>query len=622
MFKWSNKNLTFKYGSVYVLTVILFVISAFSINLLLSDTRHEVETMNQSTENSVTLYEMELLIQERYTILGQHLVAPTEHSVGNFEDTIVAFNAHLEEIEPSIDSEDKQYLLNTILENDAEIIESFEEYALLRENEKNDNLNRRTLDNARRNYQQSSFSLTQLRTIFEEERQQSVEATFSSFQSTTEILVFSILLSVVIGIIVLIIVNFDVKKRLSRILGFSENIEQGHLTANNLTIYGKDEFSKISLSLNTMKDSIEDILKDIAYVSDNIGVKSGDLEESATFLKGVSKNVSSKLNELITIVEEQSASIIQISSTNDRFNERMNSIEQFSAKMKTSSLEVSSDTKEGISLMNVTVSNIDSINQSVANTVSKVNVLVERAVDISQITELINKVAEKTNLLALNASIEAARAGNYGRGFAVVAEEIRDLSAEVNQSINDINVIIHGIQQEANEVKSVLKSSNEKTIAEQKKMEQNIANLVKIESSVNELVGNIDNIYTDITTMTGESDEINVSLEELSNLSNRTTIHINEANESIFEQSNIIKQMNDHSKDLYDAVGQLEASMNRFTVDKTIEETTNNDLNSSDENIEIEEGSVNEQVTVDHEPRKTITIDDAKLETAASIEKP
>lgn len=636
MFKWSNKNLTFKYGSVYVLTVILFVISAFSINLLLSDTRREVETMNQSTENSVKLFEMELLIQERYTILGQHLVAPTEHSVDNFENTIIEFNSFLEEVEPFIDSDDKQYLLTTILENDQEIIESFNEYALLRESEKSDNLNRRTLDNARRNYQQSSFSLTQLRTIFEEERQEAVGATFSSFQSTTEILVFSILLSVVIGIIVLIIVNFDVKKRLLRILGFSKKIEQGHLTANNLVIYGNDEFSKISLSLNTMKDSIEDILKDIAYVSDNIGSKSGDFKGAATFLEDVSKNVSDKLNELITIVEEQSASIIQISSTNDRFNERMNSIEQFSAKMKESSLEVSSDTKEGISLMNVTVSNIDSINQSVANTVSKVNVLVERAVDISQITELINKVAEKTNLLALNASIEAARAGEYGRGFAVVAEQIRDLSAEVNQSINDINVIIQGIQQEANEVKSVLILSNEKTIAEQKKMEQNISNLVKMEGSVSELVKNIDHIYADITTMTGESDEINVSLEGLSNLSNKTTIYINDANESIFEQSNIIKQMNDHSKDLYDAVGKLDASMSRFTVDKEIEETSDIDktmaLDSLDEKIEVVKKRTDKQEQVTQQSnedidqqgyqlREALTSDNTEREIAASIEK-
>ncbi|GAA4080955.1 methyl-accepting chemotaxis protein [Amphibacillus indicireducens] len=580
MFKWSNRNLTFKYGSIYVLIVILFVISALLINLLLSDTRDEVNVMNRSTENSVMLFEMELLIQERYSILGQYMVAPTDLSVSDFENTIAEFNAYLDEIDPYIDSDDKQYLLNTVLENDAEIIESFNEYTLLRESEKSANIDRRTYENARRNYQQSSFSLNQLRTIFEEERLNAVESTSESFQITTQIQIISILLSVFIGLTILILVNYNVKKRLTEILGFSEKIEQGHLSANNLDVHGTDEFSKISLSLNTMKDSIEDILKDISNVSINVGSKSDDLEKSATFLEHVSISVSNKLNELITIVEEQSASIIQISSTNDNFNERINSIEQFSAKMKSSSLEVSTETKEGISLMNVTASNIATINESVANTVSKVNILVERAVDISQITELINKVAEKTNLLALNASIEAARAGDYGKGFAVVADEIRDLSAEVNQSINDINVIIQGIQQDANEVKSVLKSSNEKTIIEQNKIQQNITSLHKVESSVNELVKNIDHIYADITTMTGESDEINISLDGLSKLSNKTTVHINDAHESIFEQSNIIKQMNDHSKDLSDAVGKLEGSMSRFTVAKEIKELTSMDNNT------------------------------------------
>lgn len=614
LFKWSNKNLTFKFGSVYVLTVILFVVSALLINLLLSDTRKEVQVMNQSTENSVILYEMELLIQERYSILGQYIVAPTDLSVSDFENTIVRFEAYLDEIESYLDSDDKQYLISTVLENDAEIIESFNSYALLRDSEKSSNVDRRTYENARRNFQNSSFSLNQLRTIFEEERLSAIEETAASFQITRQILIFSILLSIIIGFTILILVNYSVKKRLTNILGFSEKIEQGYLSANNLDVYGTDEFSKIAFSLNTMKDGIEGILKDISYVSDNISLKSHDLEGAATFLEDVSENVSSKLNQLITIVEEQSASITQISSTNDSFNEKINSIEQFSAMMKKSSLEVSSETKEGISLMNVTVSNIDSINQSVANTVSKVNVLVERSVDISQITELINKVAEKTNLLALNASIEAARAGEYGRGFAVVAEQIRDLSAEVNQSINDINVIIQGIQQEANDVKSVLKLSNEKTLIEQNKMEHNISNLQKIQDSVNELVKNIDHIYADITTMTAESDEINISLEGLSKLSNLTTLHINDAHESIFEQNNIINQMNSHSKDLSDAVGRLDASMSSFTVAKEIEELTDIDnidvLDLTDTTEEIN----NSQESIDDESDINLDVGDVEKE--------
>ncbi|ADU28947.1 methyl-accepting chemotaxis protein [Evansella cellulosilytica] len=612
MFRWSNKSLTFKYGSVYVLTVVLFVLSAFLINLLLSETRSEVEAMNQSAENSVKLAEMELLIQERFTILGQYMVAATDQSAPQFENTISEFTSLLEEVEPFIDSEEKQYLLNTALENDEEIIESFNEYILLRESETSASINRRTLDNARRNYQQSSFTLTQLRTIFEAEREEAIESTFGSFQRTTSILVLSILISVVIGIIVLIIVSFGVKKRLSKILGFSEKIEQGDLTVNNLETYGKDEFSRVSQSLNTMKDGIEDILRDIAVVSDNISTRSGDLEESAAFLEGVSKNVSSKLNELIAIVEEQSAAIVQISSTNERFNGRINSIEQFSAKMKESSIEVSSNTKEGISLMNESVSNINSINQSVANSASKVNVLVEKAGDVSQITELINKVAEKTNLLALNASIEAARAGSYGRGFAVVAEEIRNLSSEVNQSINDMNVIIQGIQQEANEVETVLKSSNEKTIAEQKKMEQNISYLVKIEGSIDELVGNIDNIYTNLTTMTGESDEINTSLEELSSLSDKTTVYINDASDSIYEQNNIIEQINDHSKELYGAVGKLDESLKRFTVDKEKTEVTESEI---EEVLENEDENIVPDLEVLDDSDETLAVEDVEKET-------
>lgn len=619
VFKWSNKSLTFKYGSVFVLTVLLFVFSVLLINRLLSDTRNEVEIMNESVENSVKLFEMEKLILERYAILGQHIVSPTEHTVNDFENSVNSFNSLLEELEPYIDTDEKQFLLHTAVENDLEIIEGFNEYIKLRADETNRNINRRTLDLARRNYQQSSFSLNQLRNIFEEERQEAVASTYESFQSTTEILVISILISVIVGIVVLTIVSIGVKKQLSRILSFSEKIEHGNLTTNKLVINGKDEFSKISKSLNHMKDGIENILKDVHFVSNNISQRSGDLEESATCLQQVSRTVSDRLSKLITIVEEQSASIITISDTNDSFNERINSIEQFSVKMKESSLDVSSDTKEGISLMNNTVTNIAAINQSVANSVSKVNVLVERAGNITQITELINKIAEKTNLLALNASIEAARAGEYGKGFAVVAEEIRKLSAEVNQSISDINVIIQGIHGEANEVKSVLTSSNEKTIEEQNKIEKNISNLKKIESSVNELVDHIDNIYNNLTTMTAESDEINFSLDGLSDLSNKTTDYINEANESIFEQTNTITEINNHSNYLYDSVAKLESSMHRFTVDRTdghIIDHNNSKIESddnADHTLEEPKDASNDQVNISHENNHVAASNDERM---------
>ncbi|ADU28640.1 methyl-accepting chemotaxis protein [Evansella cellulosilytica] len=566
MFKWSNRSLSFKYGSVYVLTIILFLVSALLVNYLLEETRSEVASMNQSADNSQKIAQMEVLMQERFTILAQHMINPQNTSEANFNNTVNEFNSLLDSLEAYIDSDEKQTLLNVALDNDYAIIDIFENYITLRESEKSANFNRGQLEQARRSFQQSTFSLNQLKNIFESEREEMVGTTYQSFDRTNQILTFSILISVIIGTLILVVVNRDVKKRLTNILSFSEKIENGDLTVNNINMNGKDEFSKISTSLNTMKSGIEEILGDISNVSNNINDKSEDLEQSATFLNDVSKNVSSKLNELIAIVEEQSAAVVQISHTNESFNGRINTIEKSSMNMKESSLEVASTTKEGIELMNESVSNIDSINRMVANSASKVNVLVEKAADISQITELINKVAEKTNLLALNASIEAARAGSYGRGFAVVAEEIRSLSSEVNQSINDMNIIIQGIQQEADEVEKVLLSSNEKTQEEQKKMEKNISYLTNNASSIDDLVNNIDSIYTSLLTMTKESDEINDSLEELTRMSEKTTLYINEASDSIYEQNNIIHNINDHSSDLYTSVGQLNASMSRFSV--------------------------------------------------------
>lgn len=568
------QSLSWKYGSVFIITVILFIVSSFIVHVLLSNTEEEVTYMNETSNHVQTLSEMELLTQQKFLMLSQFMVTPSDIMPRLFQEKHDEFNGLVEDIQPHLQAEKEQLLLESALENDQQIADAFFGYAELSGDEKTDRLNQRTLDEAGSSYQSSSFSFGELRNLLTAESNASVESTYASFDRTTTILFYSIVLSIIIGIIMLFVVNQGVQKNMRSILSFSKDISNGNLSGNNLSLKGNGEFSQIAGSLNTMKLGLETILEELSTVSSSIDQQTDELDHTSSFLDKESKKVSDRLHELIAIVEEQSASLSEISDTNNRFNERIQMVEESSHEMKNSSFSVSESTRNGISLMNESVKKMQMISQTVDHSTSRVDELVNHAKDMTTFTEKINNIAAKTNLLAINASIEAARAGDHGKGFAVVAEEIRHLSSDVNVSINEMNVIIDGFQNEAVTIANELKTSSHNTIHEQKQMENNIHSLLDIETLIDQLVSRIDSSSNSLSTMANESGEINSSIEELSLLSTKTTSFIDEASHSVYEQNDMINKMNQHSTNLNENVGLLQTAMQRFHV---IKKETNTD---------------------------------------------
>jgi len=230
------QNLSWKYGSVFIITVSLFIVSSVLIHSLLSNTEDEVTHMNESSNHVQILSEMEILTQQKFLVLSQFMVAPDHIMPRLFQEHDDEFNELVDEMIPHIQSDEERQLFESALEHDEEIVNAFFDYANLTEDEKTDRVNRRTLSEAGSSYQTSSFTFGELRNIFRAESDTAVESTYASFERTTTILFFSIILSITIGLLMLYIVNRGVQNNLRSILSFSEDISEGDLSVPDLLI--------------------------------------------------------------------------------------------------------------------------------------------------------------------------------------------------------------------------------------------------------------------------------------------------------------------------------------------------------------------------------------------------
>ncbi len=218
----------------------------------------------------------------------------------------------------------------------------------------------------------------------------------------------------------------------------------GDLTRRLSTASG-DEVAALAHNFNRVMEHIADIIRNVVQVNDKVRV---NVRTMANATESTVNSTTQQLHEIelvATAVEELSASANEIARHAGDTAERTNA---------TSVLA-----EQGNQVVNQSLENVNSLTSQIEATAQKIQVLKDSSVNIGSVMEVIRAIAEQTNLLALNAAIEAARAGEQGRGFAVVADEVRSLAQKTRTSTEEIETIIVQLQRAADEAHQAMSTS-------------------------------------------------------------------------------------------------------------------------------------------------------------------
>ncbi|WP_447785205.1 methyl-accepting chemotaxis protein [Pseudomonas germanica] len=235
---------------------------------------------------------------------------------------------------------------------------------------------------------------------------------------------------------------------LNRAVQAAQTIADGNLT-KVIEIDGKDEATQLLQALATMQSNLRKTIEQIAGSATQLGAAA---EELSAVTEEASRGLQQQNNEI-----EQAATAV---------NEMTAAVEEV-ARNAVSTSEASNQSthaaREGRDQVVKTVDAIQTMTHDVQNTAHMIEGLAAQGRDIGKVLDVIRAIAEQTNLLALNAAIEAARAGEAGRGFAVVADEVRALAHRTAQSTQEIEKMVAGIQNGTGEAVSSMQQSNQRT---------------------------------------------------------------------------------------------------------------------------------------------------------------
>ncbi|HAI11780.1 MAG TPA: hypothetical protein DCM28_08745 [Phycisphaerales bacterium] len=289
-----------------------------------------------------------------------------------------------------------------------------------------------------------------------------------------------------------------------------EDIAQGEgdLT-RRIDSKSNDELGKLAMGFNTFAQKIHDTIAQVAK-------SAGEVASAATEIAAVSDEMANGLSQ-------QSSQVHQISSAIEEMNASIVEVARKSIDVANHAEEDAKSAEQGGMIVNDTVTEMQSIKQTVTDTAASVEELGKRGEQIGQIIAVINDIADQTNLLALNAAIEAARAGEHGRGFAVVADEVRKLADRTTKATDEIAQSITAIQTETKDAVERMGKGTDQVSTGVERASEAGESLRKIVSSSQSAVKMIQSIAAAAEEQSTASTQVANNIESISNFTRQSS---------------------------------------------------------------------------------------------------
>lgn len=290
-----------------------------------------------------------------------------------------------------------------------------------------------------------SGTLRELVTLNKLSANQAASLAQSVFAQSRSWVVGMIAVTALITIGLALLLTRSIVLPLSQSLKVAQGVASGDLTGV-IAVSGKDEPARLQQALKSMQESLRETIRCISDSSSQLASASEELScvtEDAT--RGLHQQ-SQEIEQAATAVNQMTAAVEEVAS---------NAVATSQASRESDRIA-----QHGREQVHQTVLSIESLADDVTANATQVEDLAQKVYGISKVLDVIRSIAEQTNLLALNAAIEAARAGDAGRGFAVVADEVRALAHRTQQSTQEIEQMISGIQQGTDQAVSSMQQSN------------------------------------------------------------------------------------------------------------------------------------------------------------------
>ncbi|MEK5231692.1 methyl-accepting chemotaxis protein [Lysinibacillus sp. FSL K6-0232] len=340
----------------------------------------------------------------------------------------------------------------------------------------------------------------------------------SEIDEAASTILFHTMLVLVAAIILSTIVFYFVMRAIIRPIKALKDsaitISQGDLTAS-VTVTSTDEIGQLGQAFNDMQQSLRTLIQKIEQNAEEVASSAEQLTANANQTSTATEKVAIAIQDVATSADSQTVNANKSAESLHELSTAILHMAEISSAVTDLTQDATLQADEGGQAVQNTKNQMQSIHASVADSNAKIQTLHERSQQITAILDVITGIADQTNLLALNAAIEAARAGEHGKGFAVVADEVRKLAEQSQDSAKQIFELIQGIQQETEQSVNIMAKVTEDVQAGLHISDEAIAKFQVILTSMNEIMPQMEEASSASEQMSASVQEVAAVTENL-----------------------------------------------------------------------------------------------------------
>ena len=379
------------------------------------------------------------------------------------------------------------------------------------------------------------------------------------------ITVAAVIVTALLVIFIGLLLSTSIGTTIRKIMNGLEKASTGDLTVDIRT-RRKDEFKILCESTNQMITNIRGLINKADAVSGAVGKASESVAGNSGILLEETKSITTSISEVEQGIVMQAQDAENCLRRMDDLSKKIEGVTDNTNKIA----EIADNTKDivsdGLETISVLKEKAKATSEVTAEVISNIQELDEASGSIAKIIGAINDIADQTSLLSLNASIEAARAGDAGRGFAVVADSIRKLADQSLNSVNEIRGIVDRIQKQTVDTVNAAKQAEVIVASQEEALKNTVQVFHNIDEHVSGLADNLVKISDGINDMDSAKRDTLMAIESISAVAQQTASSATEVNEAASRQLEAVEKLNNESEELIHHSEDLVEAINKFII--------------------------------------------------------
>lgn len=376
----------------------------------------------------------------------------------------------------------------------------------------------------------------------------------------------------VVGIIILVFLGYSMGRSITGPIGealaFSDRLARGDFSQIPSSTSG-DEMGEMLNALGRGMENIKSVLLEVSEASEHVAASSQELSASAQETTGATEQVAATIEELTAGAQTQSQEVQRVSITVNQMADNMQTVADDMESVNDLAGNTNEATESGSQFVKEATIQIASIKDKTDETSGVIKELGHKSKEIAKIVDMITSIADQTNLLALNAAIEAARAGEQGRGFAVVADEVRKLAEESSRAAEEIASLINEIGIEAEKAVFTMQENTDRVDVGTEVISKVDKTFADIANHINDLSVKVQGVSSIVQEMAEGSKEITNAMQHVTEITEQAAAGMEETASYTQEQNASMEEVSSSAEKLASLALNLQGSVGKFNLGST-----------------------------------------------------